>query len=291
MRRTCIVSLWLSGAITVATASLGLAGEPKGFKDILGGVEKGKKFHALWPPVAHRSIVGVTVSAKDPDEIMATWESIESPTFREPAVPFNFEIGTVAYAAPDLTQTRTLDVGLGFAELDALASLKKGAGAPAPGGAGGTEKKETGINVGLFSDVKRSASGITVEYYTLGTLMGLPGALTKEGRVFLTPEGRGWIVHRCLRLDGLDYTLTTKSDLGAGLFAKLVSWLPTVNVHYVNSRTVRLLANYPVYIGYKVWRPGADIVGTRGGEEDVHTLGLGSDEIERELEAARAPSR
>lgn len=282
MKHGRLPGLWFAAVMTAGTASLGLAGDPKGFEDILKGIEKGKKFHALWPPAAHRSIVGVAVSAKKPDEIMATWESIESPTFRDPAKDFGFEIGMVAYAAPDLTQNRTIDVGLGFAELDILHSLA----APA---APGAEKKETGVDVSLFKEVKRSVSGVTVEYYTLGTLMSLSGALNSNGKAFLTEQGRGWIVHRCLRLDGLDYTLTTKSDVGAGLFAKIVAWLPTIDVRYVNTKTLRLVAHYPVYIGYKLWRPGADIVGTRGGgDEDVHALGIGSDEIDKEYAAARA---
>lgn len=174
---------------------------------------------------------------------------------------------------------------LWFAELDALAALT----APAAPAAPGTEKKQTGVDVSLFKEVERSISGITVEHYTLGTLLGLPRALSAEGRTFLAPEARGWIVHRCLRLDGLDYTLTTKNDVGVGFFAKIVSWLPTVDVRYVNSRTLRLVANYPVYIGYKLWRPGTDVAGTRGGvDEDVHELGLGANEIDREAEAARA---
>ena len=272
---------WLSGAIGIGAASLAAAGDPKGFEDIFKGIEKGKKFHPLWPPVAHRSIVGLAVSAKDADKIMATWESIESPTFRDPAAEFTFEKGSVAYAAPELTQTRTIDVALGFAELDALAAVA----APA---APGAEKKPTGVDVSLFKDVKRSISGITVEHYTLGTLLGMPGALSAGGKTFLAPEARGWIVHRCLRLDGLDYTLTTKDDVGAGFFAKIVSWLPTVDVRYVNSRTLRMVANYPVYIGYKLWRPGADVTGTRGGADaDVHGLGLDANEIDREAEAAR----
>jgi len=285
MAGTRWVCFWLSGAIAISAASLASAGDAKGFEDIFNGVEKGKKFHPLWPPVAHRSIVGLAVSAKDADKIMATWESIESPMFRDPTADFSFEKGTVAYAAPELTQTRTIEVGLGFAELDALAALA----APAAPAAPGAEKKQTGVDVSLFKEVKRSISGITVEHYTLGTLLGLPRALSAEGTTFLAPEARGWIVHRCLRLDGLDYTLTTKNDVAAGFFAKIVSWLPTVDVRYVNSRTLRLVANYPVYIGYKLWRPGADVAGTRGGaDEDVHGLGLGAKEIDLEAEAARA---
>jgi hypothetical protein len=141
--------------------------------------------------------------------------------------------------------------------------------------------------VSLFAGMKRSVSGITAEYYTLGTLMGLPDGLNEQGRRFLSKEARGWIIHRCLRLDGLDYTATSKNDIAAGFFAKLVSWLPSVDVRYVNNRTVRLVAKYPVYIGYKLWRPGDDPAGTRGLEEaDVQTLGLGADEIEQEYGSA-----
>jgi hypothetical protein len=178
--------------------------------------------------------------------------------------------------------------------LDALAAVAKPAtpatpAAPAAPAAPATDKKQTGVEVSLFKEVKRSISGITVEHYTLGTLLGMPGALSEGGKTFLAPEQRGWIVHRCLRLDGLDYTLTTKDDVGAGLFAKIVSWLPTVDVRYVNSRTLRMVANYPVYIGYKLWRPGADVTGTRGGADaDIHALGLDANEIDREAEAARA---
>lgn len=276
------ICFWLTCAIAICAGAPAGAGDPKGFEDIFKGIEKGKRFHSLWPPVAHRSIVGSAVSAKDVDKIMATWESIESPTFLDPKVDFKFEKGAVAYAAPELTQTRTIDVALGFAELDALAALAKPA---APG-----TPKETGVDVSLLKEVKRSISGITVEYYTLGTLLGLPEALSAGGRTFLALNARGWIVHRCLRLDGLDYTLTTKDDIGVGFFAKLVSWLPTVDVRYVNSRTLRLVANYPVYIGYKLWRPGADVAGAKSlkdADADVHSVGLDASEIDREALAAR----
>jgi len=283
MRRTGFACLWLLAAVGIGAAAPAWAGAPKGFEDVFNGVEKGKKFHSLWPPAAHRSIVGVMVSAKDADKIMATWESVESPTFLNPAVAFKFEKGALAYAAPDLTQVRTIEVGLGFAELDALAAVAAPT-APAPG----TEKKETGIDVSLFKEVKRSISGISVEYYTLGTLQGLDDVLTNEGKAFLAPEGRGWIVHRCLRLDGLNYTVTTKNDVSMGLFAKIVSWLPTVDVRYENSRTLRLVTNYPIYIGYKLWRPGMDVLGRGTSDVDVQMLGLDADEIDQKASAARA---
>jgi hypothetical protein len=284
-------SHWL--LVVACVLSLGLAGppraeaaDPKGFSDILGGIEKGKRFYPLWPPAAQRSIVGVVVSAKKPEAIMATWESIESPTFLSPTAPPKFEIGSVAYAAPELTQDRLISVDIGFAELDALASA--GRPQPAAGSPSAPEgKKETGVDLSLFADMKRSVSGIAVEYYTLGTLMRLPDGLNDQGKSFLSKESRGWIVHRCLRLDGLDYTATTKNNIAAGFFAKLVSWLPSVDVRYVNNRTLRLVAKYPVYIGYKLWRPGVDPAGTRGLEDaDVQTLGLGAEEIEQEYEAA-----
>jgi hypothetical protein len=271
-----------------ASAPAAWASDPKGFEDIFKGIEKGKRFHPLWPPVANRSLVGSAVSAKDADKIMATWESIESPAFRDPKVDFTFQKGALEYTTPELTQARTIDVALGFAELDALAALGK-AGTPQAAGAEG--QRETGVDVSLLKEVKRSMSGITVEYYTLGTLLGLPDALSASGRTFLAPSARGWIVHRCLRIDGLDYTLTTKDDVGAGFFAKLVSWLPTVDVRYVNSRTLRLVANYPIYIGYKLWRPGADVAGTRAGvsaDADVHALGIDASEIDQLAQSARA---
>lgn len=278
-------------ALGLARPPLATAADPKGFSDILGGIEKGKRFYALWPPAAHRSILGVVVSAKNPGAIMATWEPIESPTFLSPTASLRFETGTVAYAAPELTQSRLISVDLGFAELDALASA--GRPQPAAGSPPDTEgKKETGLDVSLFAEMKRSVSGIAVEYYSLGTLMGIPGALSEQGRSFLSADSRGWVVHRCLRLDGLDYTVTTKNDVAAGFFAKLVSWLPSVDVRYVNSRTVRLVANYPVYIGYKLWRPGADPAGTRSlADQDVQAIGLGADEIEREFRRASPDPR
>jgi hypothetical protein len=274
-------AVFATWAIALGSCASAAAGDPKGFEDVFKGVEKGKRFHPLWPPVAHRSIVGSAVSAQNANEIMATWESIESPTFLDPSAQFRFELGAVAYSAPELTQTRTIDVALGFAELDALAAL---AHAAAPG------TEQTGVDVSLLKEVKRSIRGITVEYYTLGTLLGLPEALSPSGKAFLAPSARGWIVHRCLRLDGLDYTVTTKDDVGAGFFAKLTAWLPTVDVRYVNNRTVRLVANHPVYIGYKLWRPGADVAGTRGrgeDDQDVHSLGIDATEIDRLVQAAR----
>jgi hypothetical protein len=283
-------SAFAACAIALGACASATAGDPKGFEDVFKGVEKGKRFHPLWPPVAHRSIVGYAVSARNANEIMATWESIESPTFLDGSVPFRFELGAVAYSAPELTQTRTIDVALGFAELDALAALAHPVAPGTTAASGATETKQTGVDVSLLKEVKRSIRGITVEYYTLGTLLGLPEALSPSGKAFLAPSARGWIVHRCLRLDGLDYTVTTREDVGAGFFAKLASWLPTVDVRYVNSRTVRLVANHPVYIGYKLWRPGADVAGVaaRGeGDQDVHSLGLDANEIDRLAQAAR----
>jgi hypothetical protein len=287
-------SRWLP--VAAGVVALGLAppprtegADPKGFGDIFAGIEKGNRFHPLWPPAAHRSIIGVVVSARNPGSIMATWEPIESPTFLLPSASLRFETGSVAYAAPELTRERLVKVDLGFAELDAVASA--GRTQPAAGGPAVSEgNRETGVDLSLFADMKRSVSGITVEYYSLGTLQGLPGALNDQGRSFLSADSRGWLIHRCLRLDGLDYTATTKNDIVAGFFAKLVSWLPTVEVRYVNNRTVRLVANYPVYIGYKLWRPGSDPAGTRRlAEEDLQMIGLGAEEIEREYQVSPDP--
>jgi hypothetical protein len=138
--------------------------------------------------------------------------------------------------------------------------------------------------------VERAASAAVVEYYTLTTLedLGPSGrALSPRGRGVLTPDQPGWIIHRALRLDGLQYELTTNTIVDVGFFAKLVSWLPSVSVHYVNERTVKLVATQPVYIGYKLWRPGTAPAGAAIENVDIHTLGLGEEEIEREFARAR----
>lgn len=106
------------------------ADAPQGLDPIFKGVESGKKFHPLWPPVAGQSAVGIIIEAKNPKEPRAFFESIESPRFRSPNFNGLFEMGEVSYAPQiDLTKERTIDVKTAFAQLDAIASAIKSAGA------------------------------------------------------------------------------------------------------------------------------------------------------------------
>jgi hypothetical protein len=318
-------------------ASRGGADDAKGFKDILNGVEKGKKFHAVWPPVLGRSIVGLTVTAKDPGRWTATFESINSPAFRDPDFTEPFESGELVYAVPELIQKKTIGLDVAFAELDQIAGhdttaatsgaspapaaspapsptpaaapspAPKPAVSPAPapkaavspspaptpaaspsaGAASPPPRDKTGVDWSRFTDVQRKATRVAVEFYTLGTLKNLGGgALNTFGKTFLTPAQQGWIIHRALRIDGVEYELKSRTTLDAGFFAKLVRFLPTVDVTYVNERTVKLASKEPIYIGYKLWRPGMMPVGAAGEDIDEHGLGLGAGEIDALFSAA-----
>jgi hypothetical protein len=124
----------------------------------------------------------------------------------------------------------------------------------------------TGIDFSKFSSASVTIPKIHVLYYTLATLTGMAdqtgsGALTKLGRDTLNKTGKGWITNRILVADSITYTLNANTDLDAGFFVKLVSWLPTLSVKYKNARTVDITTSSPVSIGYKLWRPG---VGPQG---------------------------
>jgi hypothetical protein len=132
---------------------------------------------------------------------------------------------------------------------------------------------------------------VVVEYYTYRTLLDINSntAVNAVGQAWLTPANKGFVIHRALRLDGVEYTLDSNTDIKAGFFAKLVAWLPGVSVRYKTAKTLVLKATSPVYIGYKVWRPGVGITGAAQPEDvDLSTVGFDADEIEKLL--APAPS-
>ncbi len=269
-------------ALLLCTVFPARAGAPSGFDDIFKGIEPGKRFHPLWPPVTGQSILGLMVEAKKPASAEAIFETIESPTFGNSQG--QFKIGFVDYAAPELTQDKNVGVDATFSQLDAIASqLNKSASKNSNAGASNQSKRtSTGIDYSIVNNATRKASNIRVEYYTLGTLQSITdGSLVNaKGRSFLSDQQHGWLVHRALRIDGLEYTLTSDRDFDAGFFAALIKWIPGVSVNWKNKKTIKLTAHVPVYVGYKLWRPGQDVKGAAAEDVDVMQVGIGDKEIE-----------
>lgn len=320
MKRPTILVLSCSILAGALGTVLDGASYPKGFETIFKGIERGKKFYPSWPPMVGQSVVGIMVQAKDPGKPEATFESIESGTFRNAQYTGSFEIGTNEYLSPDYTAERNIDVGVAFTQLDALASTLSGkmpqvalpgseakpaatSGAqpnaetpttPTEGAskaetkpAGDTaQEKVTGVDFKKFSKASLKPGKIIVEYYTLRTLLDIQGnrAVNAVGQAWLTPANRGFVIHRALRMDGVEYTLDSNTDIEAGFFAKLVAWLPGVSVRYKSAKSIALKSSSPVYIGYKVWRPGVGLQGAAAPEDvDLALVGLGAEEIEKEL--------
>jgi hypothetical protein len=278
------------------------AGAPSGFEDIFRGIEPGKRFHALWPPANGQSILGLMVEAKKPPSPQAIFETIESPTFS--SSQGQFQAGYLDYAAPDLTQNKDVDVDVTFSQLDAIASqLNKGLAKTgnATQGENSTQSTDsaskpkrtsTGFDYSSVKTSNRKATNIRVEYYTLGTLFSIiDGSLVNaKGRDFLSPQHHGWIIHRALRIDGLQYTLTSDKGFDAGFFAALLKWIPGIGASWKDKKTITLNASLPVYIGYKLWRPGQDVQGAEAKEDiDVMSLGIGDKKIDELYRGANQP--
>lgn len=265
------------------------AGAPSGFEDIIKGIEPGKRFHALWPPPTGQTVLGLLVEAKNANSPQAIFENIESPDFG--TFQGKFTAGYLDYAAPELTDDKNVDVDVTFSQLDAIASqLGKASGQKQGSDSSNKSKRtSTGFDYSSVKNCTRKASNIRVEYYTLVTLLAITdGSLVNaKAQSFLTKQQKGWMIHRALRVDGLEYSLTTDKGFDAGFFAALVKWIPGVGVSWKDKKTIKLNMKQPIYIGYKLWRPGEDIRGAAFEDIDVMTLGIGDAEIDKEASAAR----
>jgi hypothetical protein len=157
------------------------------------------------------------------------------------------------------------------------------------------DNKVTGVDFQKLSKVSLKPGKVVVEYYTYGTLLDINGnnAINAVGQAWLTPANKGFVIHRVLRLDNVEYTLDSTNDIEAGFFAKVVAWLPGVSVRYKNTKTLVLKSSAPIYIGYKLWRPGIGIQGAAATDDvDLASIGLGSDDIEKQFGfAAPGPAK
>jgi len=144
------------------------------------------------------------------------------------------------------------------------------------------EKKVTGVDFSKFKTATVKATGLKAVFYDLPTLIDIEKnhALQPAAEQLLTPAGKGWIISRTLVVDSLEYTLTANTKIDAGLFAKLVAWMPTVSVKYKNDTTVVLKTSAPITIGYKLWRPGAGVQGQAIEKTRAEDLGLDSKAID-----------
>jgi hypothetical protein len=139
------------------------------------------------------------------------------------------------------------------------------------------------------SQVTRKSGFVSVEYYTLGTLNALNGneAVRKGTKEFLSKPQNGWVMHRVLRVDGLEYELSGKTDFDVNFRAGLLKWLPGVSVDWASARTLVMKVQTPVYIGYKLWRPGEKPEGAAASDVDLEGLTpvgteIGAEEIAKE---------
>jgi hypothetical protein len=271
---------------------------PEGFEDVFE-IEPAKRFHPFWPPVIAVSLVGTLVQAKKPKGLEATFENINSPAFRNEYYR-EFEVGYLYYAAPEIVNhAKTLKVDVFFSQLEAISSFltscsvkdTEGEGqsptfADRPTTAPASDRSITRIDYARFSGVTRKITELSVEYYTLKTLKDIDKqeAVNADGADWLTEKNRGWIIHRALRIDDIEYHLISNRDIDAGFFANLVSWLPGVSVRRINNREIKLITHSPIFVGYKLWRPDVKFAGASSETLDVHSLGIGAKEIDELLE-------
>src|SRR5258708_4430187 len=120
----------LMAALIFALAASPLVGGniPNGLGPIFKGIEPGKPFHPIWPPIVGQTLVGTVVVAKDVKKPEAYFGSIEG--FRSPSYTGQFKIDQLGYVAPNLTQSHDIEIAAAFTQLDAIASAAK-AGAKA----------------------------------------------------------------------------------------------------------------------------------------------------------------
>lgn len=327
---------------------------PSGLEVIFKNVEPGQRFHPFWPPVSGHQILGTVVIAKNPGKPKAYFQTIDSPSYRNPAYTKEFIVGTMSLDAPDLTSEKQISAGVAFSQLDAIgkaisaassaqslqgnsrtsmptckpgdqssadssahagsspasnsATTPKGAAVKGgtAGGSSGSQtstggnttnstsagsqgqeggsanQKVTGFDFCRFTNAASKVTGLKVIYYDLPTLDDINSnhALTPMAEQRIAKGSNGWIIHRALVIDSIEYTLTSDKAIDAGFFAKLVAWLPTVSVGYKTQNTVTLKTTSPLTIGYKLWQRG---LGVEGKElltaEDLPKLGIGADEI------------
>ncbi len=340
--------------LVLFVSSLMAVSVPSGLDLIFKNVEPGQRFHPFWPPVSGHQILGTVVVAKNPSKPQAFFQTIDSPSYRNPAYTKDFIVGTLPLDAPDLTSEKEISAGIAFSQLDSIGkaisaasstqSLQGNSGTAAPscqpsaqssgsdssgqtttpavsgatspnpagkgnattGGSGSqnqtagnesgskntatpaqasstTTQKVTGLDFCRFTTATSKVTGLKVIYYDLPTLDDINSnhALTSSAEQLVSKGAKGWIIHRALVVDSIEYTLTSKGAIDAGFFAKLVAWLPTVSVGYKNQKTVTLKTTSPLTIGYKLWQRG---VGVEGKEiltrEDLPKLGVGDDAID-----------
>jgi hypothetical protein len=343
--------------LVLFASSLMAVSVPNGLDLIFKNVEPGQRFHPFWPPVSGQQILGTVIVAKNPGKPQAFFQTIDSPSYRNPAYTKQFIVGSLPLDAPDLTSEKQISAGVAFSQLDAIGKaissasssqgLQGNSGASAPscqpaaqnsgagssdktttpaasgtnppssgepsktsasaGGSGGQKttsgtasgsknsgtssqsggstatQKVTGIDFCRFTNATSKVTGLKVIYYDLPTLDDINAnhALTPSAEQLISKGAKGWIIHRALVIDSIEYSLTSNSAIDAGFFAKLVAWLPTVSVGYKNQNTVTLKTTSPLTIGYKLWQRGLGVEGkeilTR---EDLPKLGIGDDQID-----------
>lgn len=145
-------------------------------------------------------------------------------------------------------------------------SSKTGASAKQPNSETADQgRTKTGIDFSKFSQATITIPKVRVRYYTLATLQkmaktGSESILSQSGIQVLSKAGRGWIISRVLIADSIDYEVTSTSKVDAGLFAKLLAWLPTASVRYKGANAVSISTNSPIILGYKLWRPERGLV-------------------------------
>jgi hypothetical protein len=330
---------------------------PSGLELIFKNVESGQRFHPFWPPVSGHQVLGTVVVAKNPGKPQAFFQTIDSPSYRNPSYTKAFIVGTLPLDTPDLTSEKQISAAVAFSQLDSIGkalasssnaqSLQGNTGAAAPscpgtaqnpepapapssqtvssstpgssspakahgakdvaGNSGGQKpasgtgttsqgstapsqsgssaaaQKITGIDFCRFTNATSKITGLEVMYYDLPTLDDINSnhALTPSAEKLISKGAKGWIIHRVLVVDSIEYTLTSNTTIDAGFFAKLVAWLPTVSAGYKNQNTVTLKTTSPLTIGYKLWQLG---LGVEGKEiltkDDLPKLGIGDDAIE-----------
>jgi len=332
--------------IVIIGSSLMAVSVPNGLDLIFKNVEPGQRFHPFWPPVSGQQVLGTVVIAKNPGKPQAFFQTIDSPSYRNPSYTKPFIVGTLPLDAPDLTSEKQISAAVAFSQLDSIGkvlsssnhtgSLQGNEGAAAPSCQGtasnqpattssqtahpsktsssSTEKtkgasvasdtqkpagrvasqgatsasppsaqKVTGADFCRFTNATSKVTGLKIVYYDLPTLddINANDALTPTAEQLISKGAKGWIIHRVLVVDSIEYTLTSKGAIDASFFARLVAWIPTVAVGYKNQNTVTLKSTSPLTIGYKLWQRGLGVEGKDIlTKDDLPKLGIGDDAIE-----------
>jgi hypothetical protein len=125
----------------------------------------------------------------------------------------------------------------------------------------------TGIDFSRFTGGTVNVSKAHILFYKNATLNKLESQsdnapLNTLGKQTLSKAKNGWIISQVVVADSLSYDLITNTDIEAGFFAHALAWLPTLSVKFVDKHTVRVTSNVPVVVGYKLWRPGGNVIGS-----------------------------